>query len=170
MTFERSVNSPARRTIATAAVAVVFIAGCSNAATSDSAERDASGEVTGSGDVGVFRLREGDCIAEAADDDVIDSLPVVPCSEPHQLEIYHVFDLPDGDYPGDAEVRDLSAQGCLGAFRSFVGVDFSESAYDVTPLRPTAESWEQIDDREVLCALFEVGGGLRTGSAEGSAR
>ena len=155
-----------------AVVASAALVACGNSATSDNTERDASGEVTSGGDVGVFRLQVGDCIAESgADaDTVIDSLPVVPCDEPHQLEVYHAFDLAEGDYPGDAEVFEQAAEGCLAAFRGFVGLDFSESVYDVNPIRPTAESWAQIDDREVLCALFEGDGVIRTGSAEGSAR
>lgn len=155
-----------------AVVASAALVACGNSATSDNTERDASGEVTAGGDVGVFRLQVGDCVAETdiGGDDVFDSLPVVPCSEPHQLEVYHAFDLADDDYPGDSEVFEQAAEGCLVAFRGFVGVDFSQSVYDVTPIRPTAESWAEIDDREVLCALFEGDGVLRTGSAEGSAR
>jgi len=152
--------------------ALAALAGCGNSATSDNTQRDESGEVTSGGEVGVFRLQVGDCVAETDidADDVFDSLPVVPCSEPHQLEVYHAFDLADGDYPGDSEVFEQAAEGCLAAFRGFVGVDFSQSVYDVTPIRPTAESWAEIDDREVLCALFEGEGILRTGSAEGSTR
>ncbi len=160
-----------RMTIPAAVLACgLAVSACSNSATSDSSERDASGEVTEAGQVGVFRLQQGDCIAEASEEDVLDSLPVVPCGEPHQLEIYHVFDLADGDWPGEQAVRDRSAEGCLAAFTGFVGVDFEQSVYDVTPLMPTEASWEQIDDREVLCALFELDGSLRTGSARGTAR
>ncbi len=146
------------------------VTACSNSATSDATERDASGEVVDGGEVGVFRLQQGDCIAEATEQDVLDSLPVVPCSDPHQLEIYHVFDLADGDWPGESAVSDRSAEGCLAAFAGFVGIGFDQSAYDVTPLMPSQQSWEQIDDREVLCALFEFDGTLKTGSARGTAR
>lgn len=146
------------------------LAACSNSATSDSTERDASGEVVDGGEVGVFRLQQGDCIAEATEQDVLDSLPVVPCGEPHQLEIYHVFDLADGDWPGEQAVSDRAVEGCLAAFAGFVGVPFDQSAYDATPLMPSEQSWEQIDDREVLCALFEFDGTLKTGSARGTAR
>lgn len=120
----------------------------------------------------MFRLQVGDCVAEidTAAGEVIDSLPVVPCGEPHRLEVYHAFDIPDGSYPGDTEMFERAAEGCLAAFRRFVGIDFSESVYDVNPIRPTPESWAEIDDREVLCALFEGDGVVRTESAEGSAR
>ncbi|MEL6891873.1 MAG: septum formation family protein [Actinomycetota bacterium] len=150
--------------------AAVVAPACGNSATSDGAERDATGSVVGGGDVGAFRLQLGDCIESLGDGDGFDSLPVVPCSARHQAEIYHVFDLADGPWPGSDAVRDRAADGCVGAFARFVGVDFAASSYDVTPLRPSEASWNEIGDRQVLCALFEVDGSPMTGSARATAR
>ena len=35
-------------------------------------------------------------------------------------------------------------------------------------MAPTKDSWEQIDDREVLCLITMMDGSTSTGSAEGS--
>ena len=35
----------------------------------------------------------------------VESVPVVPCSEPHDAEVYAETELPEGDYPGDEAIQ-----------------------------------------------------------------
>ena len=139
----------------------------------DDSQRDNSGELTEQQDISPSSLRARDCIgvgelAEMLDEGMYE-VTAVPCSEPHSAEVYRVFDLADGDYPGDGEVVRLSETGCLNAFRDFVGVPPARSTLDVTFLHPQSTSWRITGDREVLCFVSEVDA-LTTGSLEGAKR
>lgn len=151
--------------------ATLALAACgSSASQEDDSERDDTGEVVEGGDVGAFRLQVGDCIESLEFDETIESLPVVPCAESHEGEVFHSFDLTGTDFPGDAALQDEGASGCLDAFDGYVGIDFFESIYDLGPITPSERSWNVIGDREVLCVLFRVDGQPSTGSARGTAQ
>ena len=53
-------------------------------------------------------------------------------------------------------------------FSSFVGMDYDSSVLDITALYPSTDSWKMQDDREVVCAVYDMNGGKLTGSARGS--
>jgi hypothetical protein len=91
----------------------------------------------------------------------------VPCTEPHSGEVYLVFDLPDGDFPGDGEVARLAETGCVDAFRAFVGKPYLRSILEVTFLSPDSVNWRIADDREVMCFIGEPDGST-TGTLEGA--
>jgi hypothetical protein len=150
-------------------IAAVGAAGCATTVADDDSTRDEAGEVVEGGDVGAFRLQVGDCLAEEAIGDV-ESVPVVPCDEAHDSELYHTFDLPDTEYPGEESIIDSAQQGCLAAFESFVGAPYETSIYDISYLYPIEESWNAIKDRTVLCGVYLVDGSLAVGSAAGAGK
>ena len=78
-----------------------------------------------------------------------------------------MVDLPEGDFPL-VFIDEDSAEICYNAFEPFVGQAYEYSIYEVNFLRPTKETWEQLDDREVVCYLFDMQGSLKTGSAANS--
>lgn len=95
----------------------------------------------------------GDCLlSESLSESRISELPTVDCGEPHDLEVFHVYDMADGDYPGFDEAGDLAYEGCLEEFEAYVGVAPEESSLLATPLFPTDEGWER-QDREAICIL-----------------
>lgn len=55
-------------------------------------------EVTESGDLDVFKLAVGDCFNDAGST-MVSEIPVVPCSDPHDYEVYHEVEMPAGDFP-----------------------------------------------------------------------
>lgn len=136
--------------------------------------RDAeSGEVTQEEDnADVFSIRVGDCLNSSSvvsDSGQIDHVPIVPCDQPHEDEVYYSYDLPDGDYPGeDAIIADADTE-CIAQFGDFVGIDYDDSTLDYWPMYPTTESWDG-GDREVLCIAWDSSGAKLTGSLRGAAR
>ncbi len=142
-------------------------AGMTGLAFDDDTTRDESGEITEAGDVGAFRIRLGDCMVDPGEG-TIESVEAVPCDEPHDLEIYHAFNLVGAEYPDD--IDDQASSGCYNVFEPFVGERYETSLYDFMVITPTAESWEAVDDREVLCALSSWDGTSSTGSARATAR
>lgn len=136
-------------------------AACTNDAEADETTRDDTGEVQEGGDVGVFRIRVGDCLnAQIAEQQ--SSVPVVPCDEPHESEVYATFDLVGDDYPGILTVEQQSGDGCLERFEPTFGESYETSPYYISFLYPNEESWDVVDDREVICVAY--GDALLTGS------
>lgn len=129
--------------------------------------RDDRGRVIEAGDVAPFELIVGDCFNDPGLDQVR-TVTVVPCDEPHDYEIYHRFELGDGPFPGGEIIEDRWIQECLAQFEPFVGLAFDESVLDMSAIFPTQKSWEELDDREILCSVTAVDGTPRTRTAQGS--
>lgn len=123
----------------------------------DNTTRDASGAITESGGLGVFELRVGDCVNMPAVGEYYESLEGVPCSDMHDREVYHLFDVPGADWPGDAAVSASANNGCYDAFEPYVGRAYERSDLDIGLLTPTAETWAE-GDREVVCMAFQMDG------------
>ena len=138
------------------------------------ADRDATGNIVDGGTVDAFAISLGDCFNDTGalgSDEAgeVSSLPGVPCSEPHDNEVYAVFDVSFDSFPGDDQMADAAFEQCLDRFAGFVGVDYESSMLDITALYPSSQSWSAQNDREVVCAVFEMNGGKLTGSAKDSA-
>jgi hypothetical protein len=170
----------ARALAATAIVAAgLTLSGCSllNEVT-NTTERDDDGEVVeGNDDASAFSIKVGDCLNEPEETaEGVETVPIVPCDDEHDYEAYESIILDDGDFPGDDVVSDAAEEGCFGdAFTEFVGLSYQESVLEVYVFTPTQETWDQLNDREILCLINDVdqtSGDLvpTTGSLEGSAK
>ncbi len=158
------------------AAALLVLSLCVSACSSEpEATRDETGAVASEGAVDAFEIQVGDCFNEPAggvsEDELqeIESISAVPCDQPHDGEVFHDFQLPDGDYPGDDAVLEAAAEECIGQFDGFVGMAYDDSALDAYPITPTEDSWNQVDDRTVSCVVFDPAG-QATGSLRGAAR
>ena len=112
-----------------------------------------------------FAPTAGDClrIGDADPTGPLTELTVVDCDEPHELEVFHTFELGPSQTSGDARVEAV-AEGCLGdAFTDYVGQPADESPLEVLPLPPSAEQVAE-GDRVVRCTVRPPDGGTTTGS------
>jgi len=116
----------------------------------------------------VFTLDEGDCFDDPGEVEDIVEVPVVPCDEPHDNEVFAAFDLGRDDYPGPAVLQEEAFEGCVDRFDDHVGVEYAASQLLVGALQPSASGWED-GDREVVCFLYSPDGML-TGTMEGAQR
>jgi len=133
------------------------------------ADRDETGTIVGEGSIDAFNMRVGDCFDNAdADNDEVSDLPGVPCSQPHDFETYAVFDVSLDGYPTEDVMAEMAYESCLQRFDEFVGLDYESSVLEIITMYPTAHSWQQ-DDREVVCALFDINEEKLIGSTRGSA-
>jgi hypothetical protein len=105
----------------------------------------------------VFDLKVGDCLADpVADGEEVFDVTTTDCSEPHDNEIYDSIILPDGEFPGTESIDQSSTEGCIASFEEFAGISYDESLMlDYFPFYPTESSWAG-DDREILCAIYEL--------------
>lgn len=105
----------------------------------------------------VFDLSVGDCFDDTEDisGGEVSDVPIVDCSEPHDNEVFHTFEVDDGEFPGDDGIVAEAQEQCVPAFEEYVGTDYASSRLDVFPITPTEKSWEG-GDREIVCALYDV--------------
>ena len=101
-------------------------------------------------------LEVGDCLplVEYGEEDQIFELPVVPCEQPHTDEIYLIFDVEDGEFPGDDALAEAAWDGCVAQFEDFVGIPYEDSVLDIYTYQPTRGSWTRAEDRTVHCIVF----------------
>ena len=132
------------------------------------ADRDDSGAIVGEGHLDAFHMRVGDCFDNSsAFEEEVSELPGVPCSQPHDYETFAVFDVSIDSYPSEESMIELAHGSCLERFDPFVGTDYDSSILEIITLYPTDESWQQ-DDREIVCALYDMNDEKLVGSTQGS--
>lgn len=104
--------------------------------------------ITGVDTVGATDLRTGHCISDIDESVTVHDMPVVPCTQPHKAEVYHVFEFPPGVFPGRSAVAEESSRRCVTAFQPY---DTSENSdLEVYYLFPEdAAGWAK--DRSVQC-------------------
>lgn len=162
-----------RHRLAAALLAVPALAGLGGCSWFGGGSHGASASVS------VFDIKPGDCfVAPKAVKAELSDLSRVPCTAQHTQESYAAVDYTApstgggtgaaaGAYPG-ADALDAFAKGvCAQRFTGYVGVDYLDSSLYFTYLLPSARSWEQDNDRTVLCFVTTAGGTL-TSSVKGS--
>ncbi len=154
--------------IATAVVAAA-VSGCSligAVGTDTQPLRDENGVIIEANEqTDAFTLAVGDCLNDASATGEVQTVPTVPCDEPHDGEIYSAHRLGESSYRGDAVVIDEAESLCLPAFETFVGEPYLDSRLDFSYYYPTEASWAS-GDREVLCVIYDPEGPV-SGSLEG---
>jgi len=146
-----------RRLAAGLVTCAVLLSACAgDLSETDSSRRDEQGQVVGGGRVGVSVLRRGDCVVDA--DDLIgelSSVEVVPCSEPHEAQVFAMFDVPGpagADWPGQETLDDTARRGCTDRLDSVDPAALGEDL-GLVFLSPSEASWRNSDDRGVICFI-----------------
>lgn len=147
---------------------LVLLLGACSQAEQDETTRDESGSVTEGGDVGVLRLQVGDCLEDQLSivQTQVEELAAVPCDQPHRSEVFASFDLEGDEFPGEAEVAAQAEERCSAELTSFVGPQVNDVSLGVGYLTPSEVTWDQADDRTVLCLVSHSTKDL-VGSVEG---
>lgn len=126
------------------------------------------GGVAEAGNLDVFAVEVGDCFDDPPESDVVYSVDTIPCSQPHDNEVFAVDAIAASlgpDFPGVDTMFKFAQDYCRGApFEDYVGIDYWESELAVWTLAPTLESWAE-GDREVVCILYRVDLDRMTGTA-----
>lgn len=134
-----------------------------------SARRDDAGSISAGGTLSIADLRVGDCF-DAEDASEISDVQARPCTEPHQMELFHVATWNgSGDYPPEAAMTDFVIDECIPAFEEYVGTSFETSQLDFVHFVPLEEGWRD-GDRIFQCALIDPADDTLTESLAGSAR
>ena len=102
-------------------------------------------------------MRVGDCFDDSSSSsDEISGVAGVPCAQAHDNEIYAIYNVTESEYPSDEVMGEIAWEGCYDRFESFVGRDYESSQLDIFPMYPSKDSWRLKDDREVICAVYDM--------------
>ncbi len=158
--------------LAAATLAATTLTGCSliqQFIGGGDATRDENGSVVeGNDNADVFLMKVGDCLNDAEASGTVSTVPLTPCSELHDSEVYFEHTIAGDDYPGDSAVSDEADSACYDAFEPFVGMSYEESALEMSYYRPSSDSWSE-GDRIVSCVIYDPAGQVQ-GSLAGAAR
>jgi hypothetical protein len=108
---------------------------------STQADRDGEGAIVSEGNVDAFTIQLGDCFDNTGslvneETGEVSDLPGVPCSQPHDNEVFAIFDLDQPTFPGSEAISEMSFDACLDRFESFVGLDYETSSLDIAAFEP----------------------------------
>jgi Septum formation len=144
---------------------VLAIIGIIIVAVATSANRNDSGQITSGGSVSATALQPGDCVNNLKDTTSLLSLPAVPCSQAHEGEVFAVFDLPAGPYPGASAVNEQATTECSARITVYSPTAGTDGTYDLFLVYPRAQDWSR-GDREIACVAAATVG-TTTGSIKG---
>ena len=105
-----------------------------------------------------FSLEVGDCLDEPRGGEFSD-VDKVSCDEPHELEVFALVDYPGGNdapFPGADRLEQAALDLCFAFFEDYVDRPYPESLLDIATFNPTRDSWNEIDDREIVCLLYDL--------------
>jgi hypothetical protein len=112
------------------------------------------------------KIKVGHCIDRMPAKTFV-TLPVVPCVQPHDVEVYAIRNLGRGGWPGDKALADRADKACHPVFATYVGVPYDQSTLETSWYGPTQAGW-RAGNREVACLLYDPAGRL-VGTMKGRA-
>ena len=129
--------------------------GIAVAVISDSGNDATTAGGTNSGSVAVTTLKPGDCLnGISTGSGAIEDLPVISCALPHEGEVYAVFELPAGPWPGDTQVQQQAEKRCESELDQYAAKP--PATVEVLYLHPLRQSWSR--DRGVTCVATDEKG------------
>jgi hypothetical protein len=119
----------------------------------DNTTRDETGQIVESGEISVFNLQPGDCLADLnfSNEEVEQSVGV-PCTEAHRFEVFAETTIKGLDGFSQEAIFAEADDFCGSRFDEYVGIPVNDTTLFVGYLYPTRESWAN-GDNEVTCYL-----------------
>lgn len=112
-------------------------------------KRDAAGRIAGPGQVLPDTLKTGDCVATVEEGEVR-TVRVVRCGTAASAEVFAIFELPAGPWPGAGPVESRAGRGCTQRYEASGRQAGARS--DVSFFGPTELSW-RLGDHRVVCLV-----------------
>ncbi|SDT79004.1 DUF4190 domain-containing protein [Actinoplanes derwentensis] len=115
----------------------------------------AKDKAAGIEDVDTTALKQGDCIRSIKESAAVYDMPVMPCTQPHEAEVYHVFTFPAGPFPGRTTIETEGETRCNAAFEPFLTPQ--NENMDIYYLYPrNTLDWAR--DRTLICIAADPAG------------
>ncbi|MDO5494758.1 MAG: septum formation family protein [bacterium] len=102
----------------------------------------------------LFDISVGDCFnsSDITSEKVL-NVEVLGCRDAHDIEVYAAGTMEGDEFPGRDPASAWAESFCYSEFEGFVGLSYEQSALQMNWFYPTADTWNEHGDREVLCLL-----------------
>jgi hypothetical protein len=107
----------------------------------------------------------------------VTEIPTIDCAKEHSHELYDVIPYRNDEspeqsdvFPGLAALDSFAERVCIASFELYVGVSPFDSTLSFSWLVPTLASWNNDNDRDILCVVGLFDGNMLTGSVKESKR
>lgn len=108
----------------------------------------------------VFLLHQGQCLDSAANATVV--AHALPCTQPHDAEIYGIFPVAGQRWPGAGALSTLAQRGCQSRLSDYLNPQLATSGLAEFYVYPNQGAWAA-GGRSVICEIRGTHGKL-TGS------
>jgi hypothetical protein len=108
----------------------------------------------------IFKLREGQCLDSPAD--ATATAHAVPCTQPHDAEIYGTFTAAGRAWPGAASLSAQARRGCQSRLSGYLNPQLATSGLAEFYVYPNQGAWSA-GGRSIICEIRGTHGKL-TGS------
>jgi hypothetical protein len=98
-----------------------------------------------------------------------EEIDAVRCEDPHDSEVFHIFELETATVPDEQEIGRIVDDVCVPEFETYVGHPYRGSELDITYSWPSPEGWDE-GDRTAMCAAFAADLDKLEGSVKHSRR
>lgn len=115
----------------------------------------------------VSDLEPGDCFLWSDLGEEVDTVPTIPCADPHDGEVYAIFDLDLAEFD-QAAIDAASTARCETEYEEYVGIAYWDSEYYYLSFTPTEEGWRNESQRQVICFIWPGEGLTVEGSLKGT--
>jgi hypothetical protein len=117
------------------------------------AQRSTSGQVSHRGSMNIFALRFADCF-DNPDAQSVTSVTAIPCTQPHNAQVFAQFNLTGSGYPGDAALRRQATDGCNARVAGNIDRSKITNTMNIRFIFPLPGSW-QLGHRTVSCLIVD---------------
>ena len=111
-----------------------------------------SASPSASGGLNVFSLGVGDCFDNPKDATSIHSVSAVPCSSPHNAQVFGQFHLSGTLYPGSSTVQHSAATDCNGKVVANLDQKKINNSMEIRYIFPLETSW-YLGQRTISCIV-----------------
>jgi hypothetical protein len=125
---------------------------------SGSSPGSGSGGTGGGSKTGVFALRTGQCFQNpSASLEIlgITSVAAVPCTTPHDAQVFAEFPATGNKYPGRNDLKTQAGQGCRARISKSVTSSKITSSMTLRFLYPLTDSWSE-GHRTITCLIVDA--------------
>jgi Septum formation len=129
-------------------VAAIVVGGLTGCSSREPGPQSAATSAQGHSPASTFEV--GDCIEDIKRP--LNEVTVVDCAKPHADEVYAVFLMPDGPFPGTAVVQEFKDKCNAEALAAYSAAAAHNPVQHTTRRFPDEKSWAA-GDRSVTCMI-----------------
>lgn len=138
--------------IVMSAVWIVVVIALGVASAGNQAQRSSNGQINKGGNLSVLSLKSGDCFAYPTDQQEINTVTAIPCTQAHNAQVFAQFNLSGSSSNYPSNMTQLASNGCQARTGS-LNQSLLTSSMSMKIVYPQDASWIT-GNRTVNCVMY----------------